>query len=397
MMTSLRNSRAARVFVLSCLIAWPLACSDEAERPPAPGTTGGRGGSGNGGKGGAGDAGSGATTQGGKAGGNEGGAASGGIDNAAGVGADGPEGGTGEVSGGSANRGGGANTGGVANRGGAANRGGNSNEGGMGGESPSCPTDGVINPPATLSGVCDAKTIWGAGMAVSIENAGKQLISITPDELTMVWYAETSGPLMTYVGDRADPDAGFADAPAFPGNQILAVSPDGLRLVTASSDLRELSAVTRATRGDAFETIDSTEFADLNEDAAALDKVFKSAVIAADDRLLYYLLDGGDVELNPIRISRRNNAGPWPVGTPVDDCELEANGSNKRLPTGVSADGLTLFYYDEVARAQRAAYRAATAGPIVWVQTLPMRDAQVNEACNRLYFSGSGPSFAEPE
>jgi hypothetical protein len=123
--------------------------------------------------------------------------------------------------------------------------------------------------------------------------------------------------------------------------------------------------------------------------------VFVSVVISADDRALYYLLSGADHERYPLRVSRRSNAGPWPAGVPLSDCELEAHEANRRIPTGVSADGLTLFYYDEVTRSPRAAYRESANGPIVWVQTHDMRDAQPNEACDRLYFSGvSGPLYA---
>ena len=144
---------------------------------------------------------------------------------------------------------------------------------------------------------------------------------------------------------------------------------------------------------------DAAEFAEINADAASRGQSFVAVVIGASDQELYYLLSGDDSESHPLRVSRRKNAGPWPVGEALEDCELAAQGANRRIPTGVSADGLTLFYYDEIARAPRAAYRASLDGPIVWVQTLTDREAaQPNSACDRLYFSGfSGPEYVEAE
>jgi hypothetical protein len=70
-----------------------------------------------------------------------------------------------------------------------------------------------------------------------------------------------------------------------------------------------------------------------------------------------------------------------------------------RVPTGISADGLTLYYSDFVRNVSRAAWREVANGPFVWFTDLGTRGRpQPNQSCSRLYFSAAtGPAYAEAE
>ncbi|HVR21385.1 MAG TPA: hypothetical protein VMS65_16845, partial [Polyangiaceae bacterium] len=117
--------------------------------------------------------------------------------------------------------------------------------------------------------------------------------------------------------------------------------------------------------------------------------------IAPDDRTLYYLVSDGQSD-QPLHVSRRAGSGPWPVGTRVEACEFQTHDGRVRKPTGVSADGLTLFFDDPVRGQARAAFRETASGPFVWFVDLGTRPrSQPNTACDRLYFTEqSGPAYA---
>jgi hypothetical protein len=87
------------------------------------------------------------------------------------------------------------------------------------------------------------------------------------------------------------------------------------------------------------------------------------------------------------------------VGEPLEACEFKGYGGIDRQPIAVSADGLTLFYYDSVTGTPRAAWRESADGAFVWSVALEdLFGARPNEACDRLYYSGaSGLLVADAE
>ena len=168
------------------------------------------------------------------------------------------------------------------------------------------------------------------------------------------------------------------------------MSPDGLRLTSLSFDQSVLVEYVRTARGEAFDAGNDGAFAQLNADA--LDQGYRvlDALIAPDDETLYYNVSGSEELGSSFRVSRRSGNGPWPVGTPIDDCELKSFGSLVRHPTGASADGLTLFFYDAARGVSRAGFRRTVSGPFVWFVDLGQRyQATPNLACDKLYYSAS--------
>ncbi len=267
---------------------------------------------------------------------------------------------------------------------------------GAGGEPPAvdpfpCPSDEQREPDFEAS--CGLSGSWGDGEQVAVDAAlGATLIGISPDELTLVWSEPQTSVTGYFVADRASPSEEFGAAQALAATHVVALGPDGLRLVRLSDDQSALLSVKRTSRGEAFGLAEEGEFALLNADAQARGWGFLGCALAPDDQTLYYSVVAPD-EPYPLRVSRRSSDSSWPVGEAVQGCELEAHGGYGRYPTAVSADGRTLFFFDTWRGVARAAWRASADGAFTWFRDLgEIQAPQPNAACDRLYYSAPDAS-----
>lgn len=236
--------------------------------------------------------------------------------------------------------------------------------------------------------------MWGAGMKALPAGAdGDQLIAVTPDELSIVWF-DTRGSVGTFrLADRATKGADFVTQTDFAVRDVIALSPDGLRVAAFSDDLSALVEYVRPARGEAFAAGKDGAFAVLNQDALVTGYRVLDAVIAPDDKTLYYNVTTSDDSEYPLHVSTRSGAAPWPVGEPLEACEFKGFAGLVRHPTAVSADGLTLFFFDSTRGAARAAFRRSATGPFLWFVDLGERyQATPNQSCDRLYYSASDPT-----
>jgi hypothetical protein len=78
----------------------------------------------------------------------------------------------------------------------------------------------------------------------------------------------------------------------------------------------------------------------------------------------------------------------WTTGKALPNAEFASTSATaRRRATGASADGRTLFFYDEVAGKERAAWRDSIASPFVTFVDMPgMTEAAPNHRCDTLYF-----------
>jgi len=383
------TDRSVLALALALSLA-PVACGEDSKPPAGVATpTAGQGGNGaSGGRGGSGGKGGKGATGG-----------SSGAQSSAGEGGEGGEPGSGGDAG--------------AATGGSGGSGGSAGVVGVGGEGGTpmvpeldCPPEPTPGPPPAFTPVCDISRLWGDGERVPIPISGTDaLMSVTPDERTIVWLAEINFFTTAYwIAERASSAVDFETPveitdPVLMGASQVTLSPDGLRLVAVVSG-RFLEA-TRVQRSDPFAAPDEGAFSLLDADAQAEGTFLSNPVIAPDDLTLYYSLTGASDDT--LYVSSRTGSGPWPVGRSLGECEFRAHGGAGRFPTGVSSDGLTLFYFDNPRTMLRAATRPALDFPFLEFADLPGRYAgQPNTACDKLYYSGAGefPSevlVAEPE
>lgn len=300
-----------------------------------------------------------------------------------------PEGGTAGATGGGAGE-----TGeGQAGEGGRGGGGGTGATSGAGGAPSFDCEDAGAELPQGYDPLCDPAAQWGPSEPVPIMASGSDMLSsLTPDELSIGFSAEDGFGVAFFVADREgalDPfgtPQKLAD-PALASAQRIALSPDGLRVIAAADGLF-VSAV-RSTREEAFGAFAEGECAELDAQARAVGQVLGDPVIAADDLVLYYSVVSG-AGATTLFVSTRTGSEPWPPGTPLDQCELNQHPLGVRLPTGVSADGLTLFFFDTARGVARAGFRAATDAPFARFVDLPGYGSQPNAACDRLYYSLAG-------
>jgi hypothetical protein len=247
--------------------------------------------------------------------------------------------------------------------------------------------------PPSFTADCAPTAAWGTGEAVASDAAeGAIFIGVTPDELTLVWSEAHGSEPHYYFADRSSPGDPFGPAQEVTGVHLLAVSPNALRLVALSADQSALLTLSRNDRSSAFGAAAEEEFSLLDADARANGWSFSSCAISPDDRTLFYTAGAADTE-HPLRVSKRDGTGAWPVGEQLEQCEFEAHGGYGRYPTGVSADGKTLFFYDSWRGMARAAWRESSTSEFTWFRDLDeLIVSQPNAACDRLYYSVADPT-----
>ncbi len=396
--------------ILLLAIAAAAACSSSAERPPpGKGSGSGKGGSGaTGGKGGSSSGGLGGTAAASGGSGGESGANDAGAAGEAGLGAGGSE-----SSGGSGGRGGAGASSGDGGGGKAAGGGAGGSDGGSGGtqsgssgdsgsgglpERMDCPSDTSPGSPPSTFGVCEPGRTLGAAMSAGAGSSdADSLIAITPDELSILWVAAGSSTGVAYVADCSTSDDAFGTAVRLGDPNVVGLSADGLRLLSRGDDGLFYESL-RGARSGVFGTPGEGAFSAIDADAVSNDLLLGSAVLSADDLTLFYTAAPAGGSDHPLRVSVRSDTEPFPPGSEVATCEFQAFDGLGVRPTGISSDGLTLFYWDAWRSTARAAYRQTTSDPFDWFETLGgVFAVQPNTACDRLYFAGMGLSYSEPQ
>jgi hypothetical protein len=250
---------------------------------------------------------------------------------------------------------------------------------------------------SSVAAPCPAGDAWGVGASVSATTSldGAAMVAVTPDELSLAWVEPIPGGAKIQIADRADVASPFtatqslADADLDPALGI-ALSPDGLRLITLRSSGFGFVEYTRNERGLPLEQPSSAPFAQINALAGATpDLVFADPVIAASDGAFLY--SGFSSSPGPtVFESRRADLGAWPVGSALEGDLLARSGGERCRPTGLSADQLSLFYRDAATTHLRVASRTAVASAFVTATDLNAgTSAQPNAACSRLYYTAT--------
>jgi hypothetical protein len=248
--------------------------------------------------------------------------------------------------------------------------------------------------------LCAPGIVWADGTSLAISTGADQFGAVTPDERTLVWTTTAPGGIPTIdYADRTDPTVPFANPVPLVLSGIdvmagpMAISPDGLRLALEAADTTFFT-VTRPDRSSPFGmTADTTEFAAQNGEISASEAVVQlgDPVYGADGLTFFYsrFPVGGAQGIATIFEAAREGTDPWSDGTPLNGDPIQENDDEvRRRPSGVSADALTLFYWDDAAAGEMMAWRTTADGAFANPLAIGAKaGAQPNATCTALYYS----------
>jgi hypothetical protein len=150
---------------------------------------------------------------------------------------------------------------------------------------------------------------------------------------------------------------------------------------------KKLGELTRTRRDAPFTgEIDTSNFAVINQDSLVSGRMYASPVVAVLDDQLFY--NSSFADDSTVVVSTRTSSGAWSAPSALSAGVLDGSSGRRRLPTGVAADGRTLFYFNEESGEEEARFRATNSldSPLYDMHSLGMRrGAAPNSACNRLY------------
>ena len=249
--------------------------------------------------------------------------------------------------------------------------------------------------PAT---VCGTTAHWVDGSALSISTPSDDHFgSISSDELSIAWATSANDVATIHYADRNSIGDAFASAKQLTGAFALdraALSPDGLTLVLVTGDRRGFAEYRRDSRSDDFAPPVIGLFSSFDNYAAdtmPTGNGFGDPLLAPDNKTFIYSEFGPGVVDTVHQTKRLFDADPWQVGLTWAATELRASGASRRRPTGLSADGRTLFFWDEQQSQERAGFVVYQGVQFAsFVDLGPLIGAQPNDNCTLLYHAGPG-------
>ncbi|HTQ05470.1 MAG TPA: hypothetical protein VMI54_16520 [Polyangiaceae bacterium] len=270
--------------------------------------------------------------------------------------------------------------------------GGNESRGGAAGEGAGSAEAGAPGGEERPVPVCSPRLRFGVGTELALSTPDDDLLQgVTPDELTLVFATGSH----FYVADRDSADGDFgAPVEVAAGLDFAAVtvSADGLEIVGARTD--GFFAVSRPARGEPFS--DSPDDADFLPFNAALEgnptnDVVMEPLLGAGDSLLVYSFVSPSNEGSRPTLFASEWLGQWSFGEALlGEERLWAQGQERRIATGLSSDGLTLFYRDEIAGEFRGAFRPTLGDAFdAFVSLGDLASAAPDGPCARLYYSAA--------
>ncbi len=270
-------------------------------------------------------------------------------------------------------------------------------------------TDTGSNPgtgqPPLGPAACSERGAWTDSKIVDVVSsaAPESFLSVTPDELDLAFVRSGS----VYLAHRAQAAAPFSmgGALAIPAGWSVAqgasLSADGKRLLLVSDpDQKKLGEMRRPTRDAAFAGgVDESAFAAVNQDAVYTGKQYAFPVVSFSDTQLFYnsSFAGGS---STIVVSTGSAGAAWSAPVVLTTLVFDGTASQRRLPTGLSADARTLFYFNERTQLEEARFRdmPSVASPFYDLVELGARRAAApNTACDRLYFGAENDIVVEKD
>lgn len=290
--------------------------------------------------------------------------------------------------------GGAAGAAGAAAEGGAAGSSETAGEGGEGGLPPGMVID---VPPSTCAETAD----WSAATPlVGVSTNGKErLLSITADELDIVFLRGNN--LLRAHRDAVKDAFGNGNAVTVPAGYTAssgaALSADGKTLVLVATSGQAFGSVTRASRTLAFgAVVDTSAFATLNQRSAMTMDHYAAPVLSPDGKSFVFTAFtpvpvGGfpsGVEGVAAVYESLLTADVWGTPNNLSHDIFDGTTSKRPLPSGLSSDSRTLFYFDEGTSKGVARFRDRPEAPLYTAVDLGTRQgATPNAGCDVVYYT----------
>jgi hypothetical protein len=261
-------------------------------------------------------------------------------------------------------------------------------------------------PPGTVvtvtPGACSESADWTAATPVTnvTTSDDEELLSITADELDIVF--TRSAALFRAHRDVASGSFDSGSAVTLPDGYDAsggaALSPDGKTLVLVATSGQAFASVARSARNADFgTTADPTAFTGLNQRAAQTMEHYAHPVLSPDGKSFVFAaftpaVAGGVA----VVYESTSSNGAWAMPSNISAGLFNGTTEQRALPSGLSSDSRTLFYYDEASTHQMARFRDRPDAPLYDVVDLGGRvDAVPNVSCNRIYYSAAGNILTE--
>jgi hypothetical protein len=253
--------------------------------------------------------------------------------------------------------------------------------------------------------ICHDDFTWSAITRVaSIAGAGfDRFGSVSADELTVVW-SDAAGDI--FYADRLSTSDDFgAAAPVTStvalANDRVAIDPTGLELIATLADGSSFTTLERLERGKPWQAGASVpdQFANIESTLSlGASGSVSNPVISADGSSFFFVASGAVGASGPVLYEAvwDQASGSWGFPSSFPNAELMASAvAQEKRPTGASADDRTLFFFDEGAGRQRAAWRGAPTSPFDEFVDLPaLPEAVPSGDCTTVYFRGSDDAGA---
>ena len=247
--------------------------------------------------------------------------------------------------------------------------------------------------------VCDPSKVWGVGSRLPFSGTTNDwLAGVTPDQKTLAW--QIAGLGSTYmILDRASATdmLGIPTVLAFTGTaNKISLSPDGLRVLVVNEDLVSIGESLRSSKLLPFGGVGEGAFSMINAAVRPTSDTITDPVISASDKVLAYTRIGASASTLWIS-TRASKLDAWPLGTRVEDCEMQSHDGLRKSPLAISNDARTLFFRDEVKNLTRVAYRTGADQAFSSFRDLPAQilSAIPNASCDRLYYSAAGTGLVD--
>jgi hypothetical protein len=137
----------------------------------------------------------------------------------------------------------------------------------------------------------------------------------------------------------------------------------------------------------------------VNQDAVYTGKLYAYPVVSPGDDQLFFN-STFPLSVSTVVVSTRSGSDAWSAPVKLTSVLLDGESKTRRLPSGVSADARTLFYFNEETMQEEARFRDTPTlqSPLYDMVSLgARRGATPNAACNRLYSSATGDVVVEKD